>query len=127
MKGIVVAWLLAAAAFGQETKSNTGASSGGPETLLEVRRLYVGQLAGGTQAETLRELIIASLNSTKLFILTDNEARADAVLKGAADDNTFTDTFDTFDGMSGHDSLGKSGSALTTKVGSLTGGSAMSE
>ncbi len=103
-----------------------GAASGA-DSLLEVKRVYVGQLAGGTQAESLRELIIASLNSTKLFVLTDNEARADAVLKGAADDNTFIDTFDTYDGMSGHDSLGKSGSALTSKIGSITGGSAMSE
>jgi hypothetical protein len=126
MKLLLSAFLCAAAAFSQQPKTNTGASSG-IASLLDVRRVYVGELAGGTQANALRELIIASLNSTKLFVLTDNEARADAFLKGAADDNTFTDTFDTYEGISGHDSLGKTGSALTTKVGSLTGGSGMSD
>lgn len=63
--------------------------------LLAVRRVYVAQLAGGPQADALRELIIAGLDSTKLFVLTDNPERADAVLKGAADDKVFTDTFDS--------------------------------
>jgi hypothetical protein len=127
MKALLSALLLLSAGnvFPQETKLNTGAN-GGVESLLDVRRVYVGQLSGGAQAAALRDLIIASLNSTKLFVLTDNEARADAVLKGAADDNTYTDTFDTYEGTSGHDSLGKTGSALTTKIGSITGGSALS-
>lgn len=74
----------------------------GPERLLAVRRVYVAALGGGAQAEALRELIIASLDSTKLFVLTDNLDRADAVLKGAADDHTFTDTFDSDENVSGH-------------------------
>jgi len=128
MKSIILSLLITSGrAFAQETKpANTGASPN-VDTLLDVRRVYVGQLTGGAQAEALRDLIIASLNTTRLFVLTDNEARADAVLKGAGDDNTYTDTYDTYDGMSGHDSLGKTGSALTTKIGSLTGGSAISE
>jgi len=127
MKPLLVALLMGVGASAQQANSaNTGASPN-VDNLLNVRRVYVGQLTGGAQAEALRDLIIASLNATKLFVLTDNEARADAVLKGAADDNTFTDTYDTYDGMSGHDSLGKTGTALSTKIGSLTGGSAMSE
>lgn len=126
MKYLTLALVFLAAALGQESKPNTGASNG-TSSLVEVRRVYVGQLTGGPQAEALRELIIASLNSTKLFVLTDNEARADAVLKGAADDNTFTDTFDSYQGISGHDAVGKTGSAISSKVSSLTGGSAMSD
>ncbi len=126
MKYLLIAALIAKVVFAQETKPNTGASSN-VESLLDVRRVYVGQLTGGTQADALRDLIIASLNSTKLFVLTDNEARADAVLKGAADEKTFTDTYDTYEGMSGHDSLGKTGSALTSKLGSMTGGSSISD
>jgi len=126
MKPILLAALCVSALFAQETKPNT-ATIPGVTTLVGVRRIYVGQLTGGIPADALRDLIIASLNSTKLFVLTDNEARADAVLKGAADDKTFTDSFDSYEGMSGRDALGKSGSALTTKVGSVTGGSALSE
>jgi len=98
-------------------------------SLLAVRRIYVGPLSGGTQATALRDLIIASLNSTKLFILTDKEERADAVLKGAADDKTFTDTFDTYSGVSGHDALGKSasGTSIAARASGISGGNALSE
>ncbi len=78
------------------------------ESILQVKRIYVATLAGGTQADALRELIIAGLNSTKLFILTDNPDRADAVLKGAADESTFTDTFDTNSNASSHENINSS-------------------
>ena len=89
----------AATTWGQApgTKPNSGANVS-VDSLLDIRRIYVGPLEGGSQSAALRELIIAGLNSTKLFILTDNEARADAVLKGAADDTSFTDTFDSYEG-----------------------------
>ncbi|MGA8026137.1 MAG: hypothetical protein WB992_03265 [Bryobacteraceae bacterium] len=82
-------------------------------TLLQVKRIYVAELTGGPQADALRELIIASLNSTKLFVLTENPDRADAVLKGAADDHSFTDTFDTQENASVHDSGGSSSYSKT--------------
>jgi hypothetical protein len=85
----------------------SGADSGSA-TLLDVKRVYVAQLTGGPQADALRELIIASLDSTKLFVLTDNEDRADAVLKGAADDHAFTDTFDSDESLSSRENGGKS-------------------
>jgi hypothetical protein len=77
----------------------------GASNLLEVRRIFVAQLTGGLQADALRDLIIASLNQaslngSKLFVLTENEERADAILKGAADDHTFEDTFDSQDNLS---------------------------
>jgi hypothetical protein len=113
--------IFAAALSAQDSKPDPG--------LLDVKRIYVGELGTNVQATALRELIIASLNSTKLFILTENEARADAVLKGAADDKTFTDTYDTYEGMSGHESLGKSasGSTLTGKVSGLYGANSIGD
>jgi hypothetical protein len=45
--------------------------------------------------------------NTKLFILTENPERADAILKGAADDKTFTDSLDKNDETSYHEQLGK--------------------
>ncbi|HEX4750533.1 MAG TPA: hypothetical protein VH302_13395 [Bryobacteraceae bacterium] len=89
-------------------------------TLLQVRRVFVEQLTGGTQAQALRELIISSLNNTKLFVLTDNEDRADAILKGAADDQAFTDSFDSDESINGRESGGKSGSGIS-KTGGLYG------
>ena len=99
-------------------KMQVGASG---STFFEVRRIYVDQLSGGPQADALRELIIASIDGTKLFVLRDNPERADAVLKGAADDHAFTDTFDSDESISGHENAGKStgGGSLYSKSGGL--------
>lgn len=88
------------------------------ESMLVVKRIYVAQLTGGPQADALRELIIASIDSTRLFVLTDNQNRADAVLKGAADDHVYTDSFDSDNGISSHQNGGKStgGSTVTSKA-----------
>jgi len=97
-----------------KTPTHSGAAGASGDTLLEVKRIYVAQLTGGAQADTLRELIIASIDSTKLFILTDNEDRADAILKGAADDHSFIDTFDSDQSINGRENGGKYGSGSST-------------
>lgn len=91
--------------------------------LLSVRRIYVAELNGGKAAEALRELLISSLNATRLFILTDNPDRADAVLKGAADDRSFTDTFDVKEGITGRLGSGRAtsnSSGLSGSIGSVS-------
>jgi hypothetical protein len=98
--------------------------------LLEVKRIFVAQLTGGLQADALRDLIIASLNhatlgGSKLFILTENEERADAILKGAADDHTFEDTFDSQDSLTFHgnaSTYGGSSSSSSSSRSSRSGG-----
>lgn len=87
-------------------------------SMLVVKRIYVAQLTGGPQADALRELIIASIDSTRLFILTDNPDHADAFLKGAADDHAYTDALDTDEGISSHQNGGKTtgGTSLTGKA-----------
>jgi len=84
-----------AAGRAQETPPTQQPSAPVAANLLAVKRIYVAELAGGPGADALRELIIAGLDATKLFVLTDNPERADAVLKGAADDKVFTDAFDS--------------------------------
>lgn len=100
---VACAVLLPLALRAQKSGADSGTGS-----LLDVKRVYVAQLTGGPQADALRELIIASLDSTKLFVLTDNEERADAVLKGAADDHAFTDTFDSDESVNTKENGGKS-------------------
>ena len=109
--------LLALSAGLQAQKSG---ADPGVDTLLDVKRIYVAPLAGGEQAAALRELIIAGLDSTKLFVITDKEERADAILKGAADDKTFTDNFDSTENVTGRENLGKYGSSASGS--SKTGG-----
>ncbi|MFL6414373.1 MAG: hypothetical protein ACJ74Y_01730 [Bryobacteraceae bacterium] len=86
----------------------------------QVQRIYVEPLTGAAAAQALRDLIIASLNSTKLFVLTDNPDRADAILKGAADDKAFEDTFDTDTSLNGRTGAGIYG--LTGRATRSSGG-----
>jgi hypothetical protein len=102
-----------------QAQKSSAESSPTATTLLQVKRIYVAPLIGGVGAASLRELMIASLDSSKLFVMTDNPDRADAILKGAADDQTFTDTFDIDQGINARQSLGI-GSGKTR---STTGGS----
>jgi putative lipoic acid-binding regulatory protein len=110
----------------QSIKPDAGASSG-VDKLLYIKRIYVAPLTGGPQADALRDLIIAGINSTRLFILTDNEERADAVLKGAADDHSFTDTFKFHDGSSAHENVTAGSRYSSLGVISESGGVAENE
>ena len=90
--------------------------------LLQVKRIYVAPLTGGPGADALRDLIIAGVDSTKLFILTDNPDRADAVLKGAADEHAYEDTFDASEGVSTRTSGGKYGGSGSSNSSRSSGG-----
>jgi hypothetical protein len=79
--------------------------------LVDVRRVHVERLSGGETAAQLRDMIISSLQRAKLFVLTDNPERADAVLRGSAEDLVFTDTFQSDDGISARASAGTPGSS----------------
>jgi hypothetical protein len=91
-----------------------GAQTPATATLAQVKRIYVAPLTGGAPADALRELIISGLDGTGLFVLTDNQDRADAILKGAADDRTFEDSFDSSEGVNTRENGGKYGSGSTS-------------
>ena len=70
-----------------------------------VRRVYVDHLTGGETAAQMRDILISSLGSAKLFILTENQERADAVMRGAAEDLVFTDVHNSSDSLNAHASF----------------------
>jgi hypothetical protein len=73
--------------------------------LAKVRRVYVDLLTGGESALKLRDLLMTSLQSTKLFIVTENQDKADAILKGTGQDTAFTETFQSSDNLSARSQL----------------------
>lgn len=77
-----------------------------PDNLLAVKRVYVEALNGDGSAEAIRELLISSLEQSHLFLITENPDRADAVLRGAANDKGYVDSFDSQEGITGRASLG---------------------
>jgi hypothetical protein len=54
--------------------------------LLTVRRVFVDRLSGGETATQMRDVIVSSLQNARLFMITENQERADAVLRGSAED-----------------------------------------
>lgn len=87
------------------------------QQLLTIRRVYVDRLSGGETAVQIRDMIIASLQATKLFIVTENQEKADVILKGSAEDLVFTDVFTTSDGIDARASfsLGSANTKSTTQ------------
>jgi hypothetical protein len=81
--------------------------------LLNVRRVYVDRLTGGETAAQMREILISALESTKLFVLTENQERADAILRGAAEDLVFTETRSSSEGLNAHGTAGTSRTSTT--------------
>jgi hypothetical protein len=90
MKTAIQVLLAASMAFAQEDLSSQ---------LLTVKRVYVDKLTGGETAAQMRDLLMSSLQSSKLFIITENQDRADAILRGASEDLIYTDAFNSSDGV----------------------------
>jgi hypothetical protein len=87
------------------------------ESLANVKRIYVEALAGDHTAEAIRQLIIASLQQSHLFVITENPDRADVTMKGAANDTVFTDTFDSQEGVNARANAGGYSSKVTNSRG----------
>jgi len=76
--------------------------------LLSVRRVYVDRLSGGETAAQMRDILIVALQSARLFVLTENESRADAVLRGSGEDLVFTENHSSSEGINARANIGVS-------------------
>lgn len=83
-------------AYGQSIEENE------LHQLVGLKRVYVDRLTGGETAAQMRDIIIASLESAKLFVLTENQEKADAILRGAAEDLVYNEVHSSSDGVNTH-------------------------
>ncbi len=74
----------------------------GLRQLLTIHRVYVDHLTGGETAAEMRDILISSLEGSKLFILTENVDRADVIMRGASEDLVFTETHSSSSGLNAH-------------------------
>ena len=74
--------------------------------LLAVRRVYVDRLTGGETAAQMRDILMSSLEGAKLFVITENQERADAILRGAAEDLVFNELHNSSDSINAHGNIG---------------------
>lgn len=75
------------------------------EDLRRIKRLYIDRFGGGEAASQVRDMVIASLSKARLFVVTENPEKADAVLRGSAEDLVFTDVFQSSDGVTARTGL----------------------
>lgn len=106
MRRLAAGLLMAACVFAQDPPPETVSAESAVASLSAIKRVYVDDLAGDKSAAAIRELLIASLQQSRLFVITDNPDRADAMLKGAANDTVFTDTFDSQEGLTARANVG---------------------
>jgi hypothetical protein len=71
------------------------------DQLPKIKRVYVDRLTGGETAAQMRDLIITALQNSKLFVVTENQERADAFIRGAAEDLIYTDQFKSSENVNG--------------------------
>ncbi len=117
---IALAWLLLAALDEPPKKASVpDLEEESLAQLLSVRRVYVDRLTGGETAAQIRDMVIASLQGARLFVLTENQERADAILRGSAEDLVFTDTFASSEGLDAR--LSVSGTSPRSATGSRRG------
>ncbi|MCE5306233.1 MAG: hypothetical protein LLG20_01180 [Acidobacteriales bacterium] len=109
MRGLALLLAVAAMATAQQAPA-PGREDQALRQLLSVRRVFVDRFNGGETAAHLRDMIIASLESTKLFVITENAERADTFLRGSAEDLVFTDTFQSNDSIDARVQVGRGSS-----------------
>jgi hypothetical protein len=102
--------LLPIAAFAVESRPAEAALAG-------VTRVYVDQLGGGKTSDQFRDMLIAAMQSSGLFVLTENPDRADATLKGSGDDLIFTDEHNSSDSIGVHANAGGGSSSRALNSG----------
>jgi hypothetical protein len=114
---IILTWILIAAAADSAViappakKTEIPVEEAGLRQLLSIRRVYVDRLTGGETAAQMRDMLVSSLEGSKLFVVTENQERADAFLRGAAEDLVFTDVHSSSEGINARTNLGTSRSS----------------
>ena len=93
-------WVVVAALF--STQVVLAIEPGEVDQLLCIKRVYVDKLDGDETAVQMRDMIISALQQTHLFVVTENEQRADAFLRGSSEDLVFTDVHSSSDGVNAH-------------------------
>jgi hypothetical protein len=89
------------------------------DPLLSVRRIYVDEL-NGTSSAQIRDMLINALQTSRVFAITENKDKADAFLRGSAEDLIFTDTFQSSDGIQARASIGTGTRVGTNRIGGLS-------
>ena len=84
--------------------------------LLKLRRVYVDRFAGGETAAQMRDMVINGMEGSRLFVITENQDKADAILRGSAEDLVFNETHSSSDSLNVHSTMNTSQSEEDTAL-----------
>ena len=104
--GLIALCMLGQAAPAEEPPTPAALEESGLRELRNVRRVYVDRLTGGETAAQMRDILISSLEAARIFVITENEERADAFLRGAAEDLVFTEQHSSSDSLDARANFG---------------------
>ena len=90
------AFVLCSASFGEAAEPSLKEAQ--LLKLLQIKAIYVDPLNGTGSAE-IRDMLIGSLHRTGLFLVVEDEERADAFVRGAAEDLIYSDSYNRRDGL----------------------------
>ena len=90
------------------TATSSAVETDGLRQLLALRRVYVDRFSGGETAAQIRDMVINGLQGSKLFVITENQEKADAILRGSGEDLVFNETHSSSDSVNVHSSMNTS-------------------
>jgi hypothetical protein len=93
------AWLLAGAASPAAEQPPAPSPDLQAAKLLAVKTVHVDELRGADGREQIRDLLIGSLHRTGLFVITEDRERADAFVRGSAEDLIYVEIHRQRDGL----------------------------
>lgn len=85
--------------------------------LAVVKRVYVEPLGGGQASDQMRDMIIAALQRSGLFTITEDKDRADATLRGSSDDKIYNEEHEISDSIGVNSNTGASSSSKNFESG----------
>ena len=112
---VLLSTLLMSAMAADNPASTAAIEENSLKQLLQIRRVYVDRLTGGETAAQMRDILLSSLEGSNLFVLTENVERADATLKGAAEDLVFTEVHSSSDGINARTNFGTGRTTNTSR------------
>ena len=76
--------------------------------LVSVRTVYVDELNGADGSVQIRDMIIGSLHRARLFVITEDQEKADAYLRGTAEDLIYSESLSQRQGLNVRGSASRS-------------------
>ncbi len=135
MRGLAVALVLTACCFGQSTGGAAPTASiasdsvdsninrPGITDLRQVKRIYVASFGDDETSKQLQAMVVSSLVASKKFLVTENETKADAMLKGAVIQKTAQEVHAYGSGTAVGGAAGGHSASINGSGGSFSGNS----